>query len=51
MPPEPRKAHQENERAVMQAYGFAVKGMTESRCVAELMKMYQALTERLLTIY
>lgn len=43
MPPELRKAHQANDRAVMQAYGFDVKTMTESGCVAELMKMYQAL--------
>ena len=46
MPPELRKAHQQNDRAVMQAYGFSVKDMTESKCVAELMKMYQELTER-----
>lgn len=45
MPPELRKAHQENDRAVMQAYGFSIK-MTESECVAELMKMYQKLTEK-----
>ena len=31
MPPELRKAHQANDRAVMQAYGFDVKTMTESR--------------------
>lgn len=46
MPPELRKAHQDNDRAVMQAYGFSVKEMTESKCVAELMKMYQVLAER-----
>ena len=46
MPPELRKAHQNNDRAVMQAYGFSVKDMTESQCVAELMKMYQKLTEK-----
>ena len=45
MPPELRKAHQANDRAVMQAYGFDVKTMTESNCVAELMKMYQKLAE------
>jgi hypothetical protein len=45
MPPELRKAHQANDRAVMQAYGFDVKTMTESSCVAELMKMYQNLTQ------
>ena len=46
MPPELRKAHQDNDRAVMDAYGF-VKGhparTSESQCVAELMKLYQAL--------
>ena len=41
MPPELRKAHQDNDRAVMQAYGFDVKTMTESKCVAELFKLYQ----------
>ncbi len=46
MPPELRKAHQANDRAVMQAYGFDVKTMTESTCVAELMKMYQELTNK-----
>ena len=40
MPPELRKAHQENDRAVMAAYGFNIK-MSESECVAELFKMYQ----------
>lgn len=45
MPPELRRAHQENDRAVMQAYGFSVKNMTETNCVAELMKMYQRLME------
>ena len=43
MPSELRKAHQDNDRAVMQAYGFDVKTMTESSCVAELMKRYQKL--------
>ena len=45
MPPELRKAHRENDRAVMRAYGFDVKTMTESMCVSELMKMYRELTE------
>lgn len=45
MPPELRKAHQNNDRAVMQAYGFSVKDMTESSCVAELMKMYQKMVD------
>ena len=45
MPVELRKAHQDNDRAVMQAYGFNVKMMTESQCVAELFKLYQELTK------
>ena len=45
MPPELRRAHQENDRAVMRAYGFDVKTMTESACVAALMKLYQTMTE------
>ena len=44
--PELLKAHQNNDRAVMQAYGFSIKDMTESSCVAELMKMYQGLVNR-----
>ena len=45
MPVELRKAHQDNDRAVMAAYGFDVKTMTESQCVAELFKLYQELTK------
>ena len=45
MPPELRKAHQNNDRAVMQAYGMSIKDTTESSCVAQLMKMYQELTQ------
>ena len=44
MPPELRKAHRENDLAVMEAYGFSPK-MTESEIVAELFKMYEKLTE------
>lgn len=47
MPPELRKAHQENDKAVMEAYGFAVsRNFKESDCVAELFKMYKALTAK-----
>ena len=47
MPKELRKAHQENDKAVMEAYGFPVKSsFTESMCVAELMKMYKKIVER-----
>jgi len=45
MPPELRRAHQDNDRAVMAAYGFPVKGFTESDCVALLFEMYQGLTK------
>ena len=45
MPPVLRKAHQENDRAVMEAYGWkASSQFTESKCVAELFKLYQAMT-------
>jgi type I restriction-modification system DNA methylase subunit len=47
MPPNLHKAHQENDRAVMQAYGFSVKStFTESQCVAELFKLYQELANK-----
>ena len=42
IPPELRKAHQANDKAVMQAYGFSIK-MTESECVAQLFKLYEKL--------
>ena len=46
MPPELRKAHQANDRAVMEAYGFPVsRDFQESQCVAELFKLYQSLTK------
>ena len=44
MPPELRKAHQQNDRAVMQAYGLPIKETTESTCVAHLMRLYQEKT-------
>jgi hypothetical protein len=46
MPPELRNAHQANDKAVMEAYGFWGKLNTESECVAELMKLYQKLVEQ-----
>ncbi|HIT94285.1 MAG TPA: class I SAM-dependent DNA methyltransferase, partial [Candidatus Faecivivens stercoripullorum] len=48
MPPELRKAHQNNDRAVMQAYGITKDHpaySSESACVVHLMKMYQELTQ------
>ena len=41
MPPELRKAHQQNDKAVMVAYGFWGRLNSEPACVSELMKMYQ----------
>ena len=47
MPVELRRAHQQNDRAVMEAYGFPVKSsFTESQCVTELFKLYQELTSK-----
>ena len=43
MPAPLNKAHVNNDKAVMAAYGFSTD-MTESECVAALMKMYQELT-------
>jgi len=45
MPPELRRAHQDNDRAVMRAYGFIPGETTESDCVAHLFEMYQSLTK------
>ena len=47
MPIELKKAHQANDRAVMKAYGFNVKEMSEADCVAELMKLYQKRVEEI----
>ena len=49
MPLNLRKAHQENDKAVMQAYGFDSKILSddnEASIVAELFKLYQALVEQ-----
>ena len=46
MPPELRTAHQRNDRAVMEAYGMKAGQTTESACVAELMRLYQAMVDR-----
>lgn len=45
MPEKLRRAHQQNDKAVMQAYGFSIRDTTESTCVAALMKMYQQLIQ------
>ena len=54
MPPKLRTAHQQNDRVVMQAYGFRVKDtqtgnahyLSETETIAELMKLYQQLTNK-----
>ena len=46
MPTDLRKAHVENDKAVMEAYGFNWHTMKEEDCVAELMKMYQKLVDK-----
>ena len=46
MPVELRRAHQENDKAVMEAYGFGWKNMTEADIVAALFKLYQELTQK-----
>jgi type I restriction-modification system DNA methylase subunit len=46
MPPELRKAHQQNDKAVMMAYGFWGKLNSEPACVSELMKMYQQIVSQ-----
>ena len=47
MPFELRKAHKDNDKAVLEAYGFDVKTMSEEKnealLVAELFKLYQKL--------
>lgn len=45
MPPELRKAHQMNDRAVMQAYGMPIRDTDEAACVAWLMRLYQEKTK------
>ena len=42
--PELNKAHKENDKAVMEAYGFSLK-MTESDCVTELFKLYESFSK------
>jgi hypothetical protein len=39
MPHELRRAQQQNDRAVMAAYGFDIKTTTATSCVAALMKL------------
>ena len=41
-----QNAHKMLDIAVMQAYGFSIRTTTEESCIAELMKLYQKLTEQ-----
>ena len=41
MPPELRKAHKDNDAAVMRAYGMPIRETDEAACVAWLMRLYQ----------
>jgi hypothetical protein len=45
MPHELKKAHIQNDKAVMQAYGFSIKDTSETDCVEALMKMYEQQTK------
>ena len=45
MPIELRKAHQQNDHAVLAAYGFPVKDFSEQDCVTALMHLSQSLTD------
>ena len=45
MPVELRKAHDQNDKAVLAAYGFSSK-ISEPQIVAELFKLYQSLTQK-----
>ncbi len=46
MPTELRKAHQQNDKAVMEAYGLDIRCTSEADCVAFLMRKYRELTEQ-----
>ena len=41
MPKELRHAHQLNDKAVMEAYGFSIKNTTEQDCVAALIELHK----------
>ena len=45
MPPELRKAHEANDKAVLKAYGFSPKA-SEEEIVAALMKLYSERTSQ-----
>ena len=46
MPTELRKAHQDNDHAVMQAYGFDAKKTTETSCIEALFNLYNRLSNK-----
>lgn len=45
MPTDLRKAHQDNDRAVMRAYGMPIRETDEAACVTWLFRLYNELTE------
>ncbi|MEK4710055.1 DNA methyltransferase [Bacillus sp. FSL R10-2780] len=46
MPPALRKAHQDNDRAVMEVYGMDVRTTSESGAVAKLFELYNVLIQK-----
>ena len=46
MPIELREAHRENDKAVMEAYGFRGQKMKESECVRRLMELYKKIIDK-----
>lgn len=38
-------AHQNNDKLVMEAYGFDWRNMSETECISEIMKIYKKLEE------
>lgn len=44
MPNELRKAHQQNDKAVMRAYGLRIGPTTEADAIAHLIEMYKEST-------
>lgn len=46
MPLKLLNAHRENDKAVITAYGWNWRGLSESECVARLMKLYQQMSSQ-----
>lgn len=50
MPKDLRKAHEENDRSVMEAYDFP-KNMTEAQMQVAFLKLYERLDKMIKTFY